>query len=240
VDAAQLAQLGISGPVQAFDGQFGLFALYDAGDPSQAFDDLGTRFLTPLTTFKKFPSCGCSHAAIEAALQLVRQHGLAAGDIEHAEVLITPYMNRLVGAPFSTDGDAEVTGQFCAQYAVAAVLARGRFTLADIEPAAVLDEALRPRLARVQVKVDPQATGTMAPATVSVVLRDGRRLSHTVDTLPGGAEQPLTRDDLRAKAHGALRQGPGGLSEAGALALIERIEHLEQLDDVARLFDGIA
>jgi 2-methylcitrate dehydratase PrpD len=66
VFAAQLAEQGISGPEHPFDGQFGLFALYDIGNPSGAFADLGSKFLLPLTVRKKFPSCGCTHAAIEA------------------------------------------------------------------------------------------------------------------------------------------------------------------------------
>ena len=237
VESARLARLGISAPDRPFDGRYGLFALYDAGDVAQAFDDLGAVWLSPATSYKKYPTCGRAHAAIEAALALARTPGLEAGAIDRVEVLLTSEMHQLVGAAYSTEGDAEVTGQFCAQYGVAAALARGHFTLADIEPAAVLDADLQPLIARVHVRIDSSVAGTMAPATVRVHLHGGQTLAHTVDALPGGASQPLTAGEREAKARAALRHG--GLDDSCVQALIDSVEQLEQLNDLAPLLAAL-
>lgn len=238
VESARLARLGISGPLQPFEGRFGLYALYDAGSAADAFDDLGRSWLLPQVSFKKYPSCGCAHAATEAAVRLAQPSRFDADAIERVEVLITPYMDRLVGAPYSTEGDAEVTGQFCAQYAVAAALARGRFTLADIEPAAVHDGQLRPLIERVRVVVDTEATGRMGPATVRVWLRNGQALQHTVQALPGDASNPLDAAQREAKARDALRHG--GLSDPAAQTLIDRVQKLDTLPRAGALLEGLS
>lgn len=239
VFSAQLAQHGITGSSHPFDGQFGLYSLYDEGDPSHAFDDLGEVFRLDRTVLKKFPACGCAHASIEAALQLVIAHEFDEAAIEAVDVLITPYQNRLVGAAFTTEGDAEVTAQFCVQYAVAATLAKRGFTVAQIEPAAVLDPALRSLISRVRVRIDHDSPGRMTPATVTVLLRDGREFGRTVTALPGSVDLPLTAEQIRAKALASLQHGSGGLSATAAERLVERVEHIDEVADMSRFFEEI-
>lgn len=236
VEAAQLARRGITAPAHPFDGRFGLFALFDAGDPSELARGLGETFHLTRTTFKKYSACGCTHAAIEAALGLASDHRLDASEIERVDVQVTPYMHRLVGAPFSADGDPEVTGQFCLQYVVAAALARKRFTLADIEPPSVLDAALRPLISRTHVGIDDGNPGMNVPATVVVTTQSGQRLERTIRALPGGAADPLSQDDLRTKALRAFGHGRLGLGGAEALRVVEQLERLETLGDVRDLF----
>ncbi|GAA5235180.1 MmgE/PrpD family protein [Verticiella sediminum] len=233
VFSAQLAQAGISGPRRAFDGRHGLYALYGQADPGAPESGLGREFLLEHATYKRYPACGRAHAAIEAALRLARPADgppLAASAIEAVELVLTEDMHTLVGAPYTTDGDPEVTAQFCAQYAVAAALASGRFGLAQITPQAVLDPALRPLIDRVNIRV--QGSGSMAPATVAVRLNDGRRLTQTVAELPGGLLDPQA---LREKAASALTYG-AGLDTATADRLLARLETVEDVADVADLF----
>ncbi|MFG1184811.1 MmgE/PrpD family protein [Xanthobacter aminoxidans] len=133
--SADLAALGTTGPRAAFEGPFGLFALFEEGRPEEVLDGLGRRFLAEETALKRFPACGCSHAALAAALEIVAHHGIAGADVARGEIVLTPYMARLVGGAFAPEANPQVTGQFNVRYGVAAVLARGGFGLADIEPA---------------------------------------------------------------------------------------------------------
>ncbi len=239
VFAAQLASNGITAPEFPFDGKFGLFALYDEGDPAEAFGDLGEVFLLTDTVLKKFPACACTHAAIQATLDLLRDHALKADRIEHVEVILTPYMHRLVGAPFSLDGDLEVTAQFSAQYTIATTLLRGAFTAADLAPDRVLDTRVHALIGKIKVSIDNASTGRLSPATVVITPVGGPPLSRTVSALPGGLELPLSPKDLRAKAASAFAAGPSALSPSKVSALIDRIDNLERLRDVSKLFEGI-
>lgn len=239
VFAAQLASRGITAPEAPLDGKFGLYALYDEGDPGQAFADLGEVFLLPDTVLKKFPSCACTHAAIQATLDLQRNHALKPDAIEQVEVILTSYMHRLVGAPFSLDGDLEVTAQFSVQYTVATTLLRGTFTAADLTPERVRDTHVHALIDKIKVSIDDTSGGRLSPATVIITLAGGRQIKATVSALPGGLDLPLSPQELRSKAASAFSTGQHALVPSKVSALIDRIENLERLRDVSKLFEGI-
>ncbi len=239
VIAADLAALGITGPRAAFEGPFGLFALFEDGHAHEVLDGFGERFLLEDTALKRFPACGCSHAALEAARRLVARHRIGAGDVARGEIVITPYMNRLVGGAFAPEANPQVTAQFNVRYGVATVLLRGGFGLSDIEPDAVLDPAVRALVARLNVRVDERRTGSFAPADVIIETGDGRRLAERVDALPGSPEAPLAEEEFTAKLIGAFTYGPNPLTESQAESLIQRIHRLEGLDDIAVLFEQV-
>ncbi|MCL8384792.1 MmgE/PrpD family protein [Xanthobacter aminoxidans] len=237
--SADLAALGTTGPRAAFEGPFGLFALFEEGRPEEVLDGLGQRYLIEGTALKRFPACGCSHAALAAALEIVARHGITGADVARGEIVLTPYMARLVGGAFAPEANPQVTGQFNVRYGVAAVLARGGFGLADIEPAAVLDPAIRPLVERLSVRVDESRTGTFAPADVTIETHDGRRLSHRVEAVPGSPEAPLGEDEIHAKLVAAFGYGRNALPPVRIEALVQRIQRLEGVDDVSTLFDQV-
>ena len=237
--AADLAALGITGPRAAFEGPFGLFTLFEDGRPEEVLDGLGRHYLIEDTALKRFPACGCSHAALTAALEIVAREGIGAEDVARGEIVLTPSMARLVGGAFAPEANPQVTGQFNVRYGVAAILARGGFGLVDIEPAAVLDPAIRPLVERLSVRVDESRTGTFAPADVTIETHDGRRLFHRVEALPGSPEAPLGEDEIHTKLVAAFGYGRNALPATRIEALVQRIHRLEGVDDVSTLFDQV-
>ena len=119
VFSAQLAQRGITSPREAIEGKFGLFSLYQEGNPLKILDGLGQRFEHENTAIKKYPCCACSHASLEAALGLIREHDLKPADVTGIEVFHSTFMHRLVGSPFNPGDNPQVSAQFSVQYAMA-------------------------------------------------------------------------------------------------------------------------
>lgn len=239
VFSAQLAAAGITGPDDPFAGPHGLYALYESGDAHRVLHGLGDHFVSLDTSFKKFPCCACNHAAIEAALRLMAQHGITGRDVETAEVHITPYSNRLIGTPFDPGPNPQVTGQFSVQYAVAATFLRGHFTLDDIEPAAVCDPEVGALARAIRVRVEPDWSERLVPAELSIRTRDGRSLSQRVQVVPGGPTAPLGAAALQRKVEDCFLGGSQPLSRAAFDKLQQRLSDLEQFDDTARLFRGV-
>lgn len=68
--------------------------------------------------------------------------------------------------------------------------------------------------------------------TVEVVLTDGRRLTQHVVAVRGTVQNPITRDEVVAKAHNLIAPV---LGDRKALDLIGRILTLETLKDVTEL-----
>lgn len=234
VEAALFAQAGITAPAQVFDGQCGFEKLYTPLDNAKALDGLGREYLFPRLTLKKYASCFCNHAAIEGALELVGK-GLRAGDVEKATVRLSPFMARLVGAPFAPEGNPQAAAQFSVQYSIANVLARGRFAVGDIQPQAVMDRDVGELARRVHVEVDATQTGKFLPATVRVNTKDGKLHEATATSLPGTPERPMSDAELADKARACFAGGARPLADPAKL--MARIAKLEEITDMNELWN---
>jgi 2-methylcitrate dehydratase PrpD len=238
VFSALLAARGITAPREAFEGKFGFYNLYQPGDPAALFDGLGRTYPHVSTAIKKYPSCACNHTAIEAALQLVREHALTPDDVAGVEVIISPYVNRLVGAPFAPGTDPQVTAQFSVQYSVACAILRARLSVADIQAEAVLC-AQTGTLARSVVVTIDEAWGNRRGATVRVTTRRHGVLERHVEHIPGTPESPLSATDLQSKFMECAAAGVAPLGQARGELLLDRFNRIEQHADMAECFSGI-
>ncbi len=162
------------------------------------FADLGRTYPHVATAIKKYPSCACNHTAVEAALYLVRSHDVTPADVTAVEVTISPYVHRLVGAPFEPAADPQVTAQFSVQYSIACAILRRRLSVADIQDAAVLEPAIGELARSVKVMVD-ETRGNSRGATVRIMSRRHGMLEQHVEHIPGSPESPLTAADRQNK-----------------------------------------
>lgn len=199
VVAACLAQAGATAPSQALEGRFGLRVLYQPGDDAPLLDGWGRQWQLLDTAIKRFPVCACSHAAIQAMLDLLRQTPCAPGDVLEVVAVISPFMNRLVGGEFRPGADVQVLAQFNLRYHLACALLRGDVSLRDLAPTAVHDPAIAALIPRIRLQVDAGNLHELAPATVCLILRDGRRLTATCQAMPGSPKAPLSEARWQAK-----------------------------------------
>ncbi len=237
VDSALLAQCGVSAPASMFDGQCGFEALYTKLDHEVITEGLGRDYRFASLTLKKYASCFCNHAAIEATLDLLARSKLKAEDIESASVRISPFMARLVGAQFAPGENPQVAAQFSVQYSIASTLLRGRFSVDDIQPSAVADEQVGALAKRIRVEVDPAQTGKFVPATVTIRTRQGGQFEATATELPGTPDHPLSDAEHRAKVLGCLASGERPMSAAQAVRLVAKVDRLESLASMRDLWN---
>jgi 2-methylcitrate dehydratase PrpD len=240
VFSALLAQHGTSAPRAAFEGKCGFYAMYETGDPAVVTRELGQRHEVLQIALKKFPSCGCNHAAIEATLQLVAEHKLKADDVERAEASISPYMARLVGAKYDPSANPLVAAQFSVQYSVASALLYGRLGPSELEPKAACNPAALALAHKVDVVVDASRQGADLAGSVLLHTRDGRKLAKSIIDLPGSVKCPLSDAELTDKAIDCFGKAAAPLSASQARALLNRIAAIDELDNVSALFAGLA
>ncbi|MDB5811866.1 MAG: MmgE/PrpD family protein [Betaproteobacteria bacterium] len=238
VFSARLAARGITAPREAFEGKFGFYNLYQQGDAAALFSDLGRIYPHVETAIKKYPSCACNHTAIEAALGLTRENDVAPADVTAVEVTISPYVHRLVGAPFEPGADPQVTAQFSVQYSVACAILRRRLSVADIQDAAVLEPAIVKLACSVKVVVD-EARGNSRGATVRIVTTRHGLLEKHVEHIPGSPGSPLTAGDIKNKFAECAIAGVAPLGSVSGELLCSRIEGIASVTDMAQFFDGI-
>jgi len=183
VRAALLAALGYPGPEDVFEGRFGFYGMYEPGDGAVLTRELGVKYRNTEAVAKRYPNCGCSHAVIEGLVGLVTEHSIAPQDVQGVEAVISPYMHRLVGAPFDADADPEVTAQFSIQYAAACAVLFRRFTLEELDPALVRHARVGDFARRVAVTVDGTNESGIVPAEVRLRLASGAELRRVVTRL---------------------------------------------------------
>jgi 2-methylcitrate dehydratase PrpD len=186
--AAELASRGVSGAEHCFEGSAGLFRIYGTTRPPEP-----DRVFAPhdwyeieRVSVKQFPSCGATHRAVLATLELVNQHELDARDIAQIDVGLGASAYHYVGQPFQMGPGAEVQAQFCADYCVALAAVHRRVSLDQFTPEYIhQDAATLEMLHRVYVRpeihqLDHQPVPTdkyREPQTVVIHLCDGRKLA---------------------------------------------------------------
>lgn len=203
IHAARLAHKGFTGSEQMLDGAGnGFHQTFVPGMPPdlEPLEELGKKWdVERGMRYKAYPSGGLAHTAIDAALALRAQDGIAADAVERIEVRATPYTARRIvfGIP-----ETELQAKFSMPYLVARALVDGAVT-----PDAFTDEAIREpaviALARkvhmtADVSLDDSPTGGR-PCVLRVVMKDGRSVERRVDYPKGSAEAPFTSADIEAK-----------------------------------------
>jgi len=150
--------------------------------------DLGERWRVLETYVKKFPCCRWSHPAIEAALGLHHELGLDAERITGVRVTTFSAAAALSRRHPTTTEEA----QYSLVWPVAASLARGRFGIDEVLPAAFEDPAAACLKSLIDVEVDAgfdEAFPGRRLGRVSVECA-GRRYGSDVTEAPGDPEDP--------------------------------------------------
>lgn len=219
-EAALLAKAGMTGPehiLTAPDGGL-LTAMTREGDPSQVDRELGTVWEILRMDNRPYPCARSTHGAVDGALALRKEHGLDPGEIDW--VWVDTYQ---VGYQQCGCGEGSLRPQTPAQakfstpYCVACALFYGEVGLRHFTPEWVLRPEVRELLPRIAVTEDASLTAAYPGhwgSRVTVECRDGRRLSAEITDASGSVDNPLTREQVRAKALGLIRESRGERAEA--------------------------
>lgn len=233
--AVDLQRCGFRGLADGPSDVYGT-VLADGFDPALAvagLDDAGrgTPYRIEQNYFKLHACCRYNHFALDAVLALRREHRVAADDVESVTVTTIPFGVRMTDPAPATP----LAAKFSLPWAVAAALVLGRADVGAFVDSALTSPAIRELAARVRVLADD----TMSPrhtdrptARVTVRLRDGRTLDHTVSTVHGDAEDAPADAELREKF---LKLASPVLGENAAREAMSKVDELERVEDVTEL-----
>ncbi|MEI6723275.1 MAG: MmgE/PrpD family protein [Betaproteobacteria bacterium] len=237
--SALLAERGVTGIENVFEGKFGFFRLYKADryDRAPLFATWGTRFHIEDLSLKPYPSCRATHAPIEAALALVKQ-GVDAREAREIRVLVPPVAHQLAGKRFSEGEKPAISAQFSIEYTVATALVHGSLSLRHFRIEAIRDPIVRKLMERIQVEVWEGAD--FAPARVEVQARSGEWTGHTVSGLKGDSAEPLSEAELQSKIADCLAYAPVGSTSLDAAGLAHLVAGLPAMRDVTDLLAHIS
>ncbi|MEM8976135.1 MAG: MmgE/PrpD family protein [Pseudomonadota bacterium] len=236
VIACDMAAAGFEGPQNILEGPFGYFRLFEAaGEPAEVAATLGKIWRIEEVAHKPFPSGRATHGVVDACLELKKQHGFSADDVEQVHARVPPLVHHLVGRPFKTEMDINYA-RLCAAFTSACVLVKDGIGFDDFRTEVYQDNRIR-RLAEstvieVQDGGDPNA---LTPVTVHVRLKDQSEHMISLDAVYGAPDRPMLKDAALAKLRTNCSLGKQPLAAAQVDQLIDNVDHLEEVTNVAQI-----
>jgi 2-methylcitrate dehydratase PrpD len=226
VTAALAAAEGVTGALDIMEGEAGFGrAMGEGPDWERALATLGEDFHICRMTFKNHACCGHAFAAIDGALALKAQMGIAAPEI--ARVRVGGYRATLEVAGIAEPATA-AEARFSTSYLVATALTHGSVRLAAFERPRLEDAGTRALMKRVELVLDPAldaAFPAQRAARVTIEAKDGRRGEHLQATRKGDPDLPLSDAELEGKY---LELAAPVLGDERARALLARLWKLER------------
>lgn len=235
VTAALLAAQGLTGPTDALEGRRGVAELTNGGLLERhAVEQIGKRWYLrdPGIDIKPAPVCLSSHAAIDAAQQIISEH-----TIEHSAIQsIICDVPELVRENLKYhDPQTPQEKQFSIQFAVACSIKFGCIRLDHLALSPDAETELQSLMRRVQMVTTDRwldlSLRERAPegAFVSIRTFDGSEHTHLACRSKGVAALPLSVSEIDAKfvACGLRSKSEGVVS--GLLSCLRRIEQMPDL-----------
>ncbi|MGD9924193.1 MAG: MmgE/PrpD family protein [Pseudorhodoplanes sp.] len=240
VTAALLARRGLRAFDRPIEGPGGLYANYARGrfDAVRMLHALGDEYEGAKVSFKPWPSCRGTHAFVEAALSLARDHSVDIERIARVDVTVSPFFAILCEPPQQKRRPkTAIDAKFSIPFTVALALRQGDVTLRDFSPERLADPELHVLADKVHHVVEPGWTleqSTRGALTLS--LADGRRLAREVIDPLGHPLNPMDERAMRRKFEDCIASARHSRDPAIARQLAERLDRIEKIADMRELF----
>jgi 2-methylcitrate dehydratase PrpD len=217
VTAALLVASGWTGvdDVLSGDDNF-LLANAPHGDPGALVDRLGERYEIVRTSIKKWSVGSPIQAPLDALEMMLKRRPIPPDEVREIVVRMSP----------GSVVDNREMPDVCVQHMLAVMLLDQTVTFASAHDKPRMRDAAVLRQ-RAKVRLDPEA-----PPLVTVALADGSRLIENVSAVRGTNANPMTREEVMAKARGLMTPVLGAPSSA---KLIEATLAIESLRNVREL-----
>lgn len=219
--AAELAQLGFTGPTQIYEAADGgvLKAFSDGSDPAPLTKDLGSIYHVDKNSVKPYASCGATHAYIDAALELRKRLGTPWNERRRVRAGVSRMTDLQCGFDY-VPGSA-LNGQMSLRYTTAAALLEGQVLPAQFADAKLSDPSLVALANRIELVADPELDQFYPKNFAGWVAAEHRGEWVRVDILnaTGSEDKPIDFAGVTEKFRSLNPDFPSDKIAAAALSL---------------------
>jgi len=235
--AAFLAQKGFTGPASIYEGEKGFFRATstDFNLDAAAAGLGGGRYAIEECSIKKHASCGHTHSAVDAVLELVTEHGIAPEAIDRVDVrLYDQAMDLLEKVKPTTPFFAK----FCLPFCIATAAVYRQVGLEAFTEERLGDPAVLGMMDRITLRRDPALTPLFPEkfcAVVSLRTKAGESLTTRVEDPKGTPENPMSPREITEKYRTMTSKQLGAAAET----VLERVMRIENLPSMKVLFQNV-
>jgi 2-methylcitrate dehydratase PrpD len=231
--AARLAEAGFTASTDALEHPQGfLHAISPDGTEDRASPPkVGEQWalLTEGIGIKKYPTCYCTHRAIDCALDLVAMHPVKPDEVKQVNVGISDYFATVLRNHTPGTG---LAGKFSIEFAMASAIIAKRVGLRELTDEFVqrldVQSLMRRVVTTTTSEYDPDLPGAAPTDAVSIELASGKTLEGApVARATGHASRPLSEEQIYDKFADCL---DAGRSNIPAETLFSRLKSLAAIE----------
>ena len=234
VAAAAMVSAGFTAVEDVFSGERNFFIAYDETrrigkppEPQRLVDGLGTTFEIMNTNIKRWSVGSPIQAPLDSLLDLIRAHGIKAGDVEKLTVRVAHQ-----GANTT---DNRSMPDINMQHMCAVMLIDGIVTfISSHDEKRMKNPKVVELKRRIELFGDDELTRVIPSrqGIVELKLKDGRNLRHHTKAVRGTAQNPMARAEVDEKAYHLLAPI---LGKARARKLCDAVWSLDRLSNMRKL-----
>ncbi len=227
--AARLAEAGFTASIDALEHPQGFLhavspgGTEDRASPPRLGEDWALMSLG--LGIKKYPTCYCTHRAIDCALDLVASHAVRAEEVRHVTVGLSDYFATVLRNHAPETG---LGAKFSIEFAMASAIVAHRVGLRELTDEFVRRRDIQALMPRVTVETttdyDPDLPGASRADWVRLETSSGVLEGEPVARATGHASRPLSAEQVYGKFADCLDVGR---SEVPADMLYARLAALE-------------
>lgn len=236
VYAAQLASRDFTGILDALEAPYGgyLSTYSDKPNPSRLTDGLGTTWETLNVGYKPHASVTSIHSALDALSELMKEHGIKAGDIAKVETGLSPMTH--VHCAWEYKAQGVTAAQMNLYYGMAVIALDGAAFTEQFREARLADPQILDFIKRISAYVDPEIEKMGAPfrhaSRVKITTRAGKVHEKLALHRRGSPENPLAPEEVIHKFRNVVAPC---MSKADAERIITTVDRCESLADINEL-----
>jgi len=230
LEAAELAQFGLTGPPTILEGPRGLLRLFGDGGDVAALDAVWDRWLVLDTIVRFYPSVATNHAPLDVIRQLRTEHDIKPADIARIRVGLVDFAVGH-GASITRPADA-ISAQFSLAFSIGLQFITGHNSPSDYFDA---DRRTDPSILAIGDLVEPYPMpipegDPIFSTKVDIELTDGTTHSAYQAGFRGHPDRPATKAEVEEK----FRENVDGLiSPERADTLVALVDTLETRGSLA-------
>jgi len=224
VAAATMVAHGFTGVEDVFSGERSFFKAYGRKPEAERLvQGLGEAYEIMNTSIKRWSVGSPIQAPLDALALLIAEHRIGAADVERVIVRVAHQGANTV--------DNRAMPDICMQHLCAVMLLDGTVSFrSSHDTKRMRDPKVLAVRGRIELRGDNELSRAM-PSRQGIVelrLRDGRELRHHARAVRGTPDNPMTREEVDAKAHDLMAPVLGG---ARSRKLCDTIWALEKVKD---------
>lgn len=237
--ALAMAKHGFTGPLQVFEGDFGLWKTHlgTTDGLEEAFSDFGKVWHTKEISFKLYPVCHMTHSFIDCMISLENEFHFTADDIESVECRIEPRSYHIVCEPRDTKirPNTDYMMRFSLPYVVAVAAFYQKVSPWEIDMKYAQDPKILSLMTRIRCISDQeQQNPGYFPGWLKVTAKSGSIYIKDQRYEMGTYQNPIEKDAVRIKFENNLS---GFYSKERQTQLARRIDAFEELTHAEELLN---